>query len=187
MARTPIKSDAQGGAGVIRLYPHRATSKALANAQARLDRGELENKRSRLTAKQEAFAQAMDNGLTQADAIRQAYNVENSSPQAIYVMAAKNMNNPKIAGRIVELKQARDRVTSLDGVALRSFVAERLKLEAEQASQPGARVRALELLGKLTEVGAFAEQRIDLTPRKTEQQVEQEIKDLLERLRPQPG
>ncbi len=42
----------------------------------------------------------------------------------------------------------------------------------------------MELLGKLTEVGAFAEQQIDITPRKSEQQIEREIKDLLERLQP---
>ena len=45
----------------------------------------------------------------------------------------------------------------------------------------------MELIGKLTEVGAFAEQRLDLTPKRSEAEIEQEIRDLLERLQPQAG
>ncbi len=184
MAKTPNKSDAIGGAGVIRLYPHKSTERAIAKAQERLDKGQLSKRGHRLTGKQEIFCQRIVDGYTQADAIRAAYDVSKSSNQAIYVMGCKAMANPKIVERVAEIRAARDRVTSLDGVALKAFVIERLKIEAEEAKQDGARVRALELLGKLTEVGAFAEQRIDISPRKTEQQVEREIKDLLERLQP---
>ena len=186
MARTPIKSDAQGGAGVIRLYPHKSTERAIAKAQERLDKGQLSKRAHRLTGKQEIFSQRIVDGYTQADAIRAAYDVSKSSDQAIYVMGCKAMANPKIVERVAEIRAARDRVTSLDGVALKAFVIERLQIEAEHAKQDGARVRALELLGRLTEVGAFAEQRIDMTPRRSEQEIEAEIMALLEHLQPEP-
>ncbi len=186
MAQTPNKSDAKGGAGVIRLYPHKSTERAIAKAQERLDKGQLSKRGHRLTGKQEIFSQRIVDGLTQADAIRAAYDVSNSSDQAIYVMGCKAMANPKIVERVAEIRAARDRVTSLDGVALKAFVIERLKIEAEEAKQDGARVRALELIGKLTEVQAFADVSIDRTPKRTEAEIEADIKDLLEHLRPGP-
>ncbi len=100
MATTPNKSDAKGGAGVIRLYPHKSTERAIAKAQERLDKGQLSKRGHRLTGKQEIFCQRIVDGLTQADAIRAAYDVSNSSDQAIYVMGCKAMANPKIVERI---------------------------------------------------------------------------------------
>ncbi len=72
-----------------------------------------------------------------------------------------------------------------DGASLRAFVVNGLQIEATEAESPGARVRALELLGKLTEVQAFADVSIDHTPKRTEAEIEADIKDLLERLRPE--
>ncbi len=184
MAKTPNKSDAKGGAGVIRLYPHKGTQKAIERQAERLASGKLKTT-GRLTAKQEAFAQAMHHGLTQADAIRQCYNVENSSPQSIYAMGKKNMNNTLIAARIVELRELEEADARLDKGNLKAFVIENLKKESLEANSPGARVRALELLGKLTEVQAFADVSIDRTPTRTEAEIEADIADLLERLQPQ--
>lgn len=59
-----------------------------------------------LTAKQEAFAQAIADGLDQASAYRAAYDAENMSDPAIYVEASRIMDNPKVALRVKELKDA---------------------------------------------------------------------------------
>ena len=59
-----------------------------------------------LTGKQELFAQGIAKGLTQADAYREAYDCSNMSNDAIYVEACKSINDPKIALRIGELKEA---------------------------------------------------------------------------------
>lgn len=59
-----------------------------------------------LTAKQEAFAQGIADGLDQASAYRAAYNAENMSDPAIYVEASRIMDNPKVALRVKELKDA---------------------------------------------------------------------------------
>lgn len=57
-----------------------------------------------LTAKQEAFAQAIADGLNQSDAYRKAYDVEAMKPQSINRKAKELMDNGKITARIDELK-----------------------------------------------------------------------------------
>lgn len=60
----------------------------------------------KLTAQQEAFAQAIADGLNQADAYRKTYKAANSKPQRVWVQASELAANPKVAGRIDELKTA---------------------------------------------------------------------------------
>lgn len=57
-----------------------------------------------LTAKQEAFCQAIVQGAGQSDAYRQAYTVKKMKPAAVDVEASRLMDNPKIAQRVVELR-----------------------------------------------------------------------------------
>jgi hypothetical protein len=59
---------------------------------------------NKLTAKQEAFAQGIADGLGQADAYRSAYDAENMKDDSIYPIASKLMNNHKVATRVAELK-----------------------------------------------------------------------------------
>lgn len=59
-----------------------------------------------LTFKQEAFAQAIADGMTQADAYRAAYDAEGMSDGAIYVEASKLIDRPNVAQRVKELKEA---------------------------------------------------------------------------------
>ena len=59
-----------------------------------------------LTAKQEAFAQGIIQGLSYADAYRAAYDTKKMSTNAIYVESSKLVDNPKIAQRVAELRKA---------------------------------------------------------------------------------
>lgn len=60
----------------------------------------------KLTAKQEAFAQAIADGMTQADAYRVAFDVKpTTKPQSIWDSASKVMANPEVAHRVAELKE----------------------------------------------------------------------------------
>lgn len=59
-----------------------------------------------LTAKQEAFAQAIADGMSQAEAYRTAYDAENMQDSSIYVEASKLIDNPNVAQRVKELKEA---------------------------------------------------------------------------------
>ncbi len=59
---------------------------------------------AKLTAKQEAFAQAIADGLGQADAYRMAYDAEGMKDNTVYPKASRMMNEGKIRARIDELK-----------------------------------------------------------------------------------
>ena len=76
-----------------------------------------------LTAKQEAFAQAIADGMTQADAYRTAYDAESMSDNAIYVEASKLIDNPNVAQRVKELKDAlADRVLWTREMSVKALV-----------------------------------------------------------------
>ena len=57
-----------------------------------------------LTAKMEAFCQAIADGLTQADAYRRAYDAENMKPETVQDTASKLIKNPQVTHRLKELK-----------------------------------------------------------------------------------
>ena len=57
-----------------------------------------------LTAKQEAFAQALADGMTQADAYRKAYSVREATTKSVHELASKLAKNAKVASRIDALK-----------------------------------------------------------------------------------
>lgn len=59
-----------------------------------------------LTAKQEAFCQAMADGMTQSDAYREAFNVGASTkPETIHKRASELMQNGEVTGRVSQLRQ----------------------------------------------------------------------------------
>ena len=112
-----------------------------------------------LTSKQEAFCQGVGaRGETLAVAYRSAYDAENMSPHTVHNEACKLMGRPDIAARVNALVQAKQAKTSHDAARIRSYVIERLHVEASDTNNPpSVRVRAIELLGKLGDVGAFVE------------------------------
>lgn len=111
-----------------------------------------------LTAKQEAFAEQVASGATLAASYRAAYDAGSMSAAAIHTEASKLMCHPGIAQRVNVLVRDRQAKTSLDAARIRQHVIERLHAESiDPDSSPAARVRALELLGKLDVVGAFRE------------------------------
>ena len=58
----------------------------------------------KLTAKQEAFAQAIADGLGQADAYRTAYDAEGMADSTVYPKASRMLGEGKIRARVDELK-----------------------------------------------------------------------------------
>lgn len=59
---------------------------------------------AKLTAKQEAFAQGIADGLGQADAYRMAYDAEGMKENSVYVNASKLMKNAKVTQRVSDLR-----------------------------------------------------------------------------------
>jgi phage terminase small subunit len=102
----------------------------------------------KLTAKQEAFAQAIADGLGQADAYRFAYDAENMKDETVYPNASRLMNNSKVAARVAELKsqvvekQLWTREMSVKGL----MSAYRIALEAKTSTGMTAAVKELNIM-----------------------------------------
>lgn len=110
-----------------------------------------------LTSKQEAFSVGVGSrGETLAQAYRSAYDAAEMTPHTIHNEACKLMGNPAVAARVNALVLERQAKTSLDSTRILAHVRERLMAESlDPDSSPSARIRALELLGRLGTVSAF--------------------------------
>lgn len=102
----------------------------------------------KLTAKQEAFAQAIADGLGQADAYRMAYDAESMKDESIYPQASKLMKNPKVATRVSELKaQVADKQLWTREMSVKGLIsAYRIALEAKTSTGMTAAVKELNIM-----------------------------------------
>ena len=127
----------------------------------------------KLTAKQEAFAQAIADGMTQADAYRNAFNVKSTTkPESIWDSASKIMGNPEVAHRVSELKE------KLASKALWSReMSIKALVRAFQLAEKGINPQAM--TGAIKEINAMhgfnAPQKIDLSAELTLRRIERVI------------
>jgi len=116
-------------------------------------------KDKRLTGKQIAFAEALAMGDTKAGAYRKAYNTK-AKPQVQSLEGQRLAASPAISLQIDAFRLALEAQRYATPTALRALVIERLTQAAINPDVPPAQqLRALELLGKVTEVAAFTERR----------------------------
>ena len=116
-------------------------------------------KTSRLTHKQREFAREIAMGETKAGAYRKAYDSSGKGTTESQE-GQKLTKNPMISRQIEAFKLAIEAQKYASPLALRSLVIERLTAAAiDDNIKPAQRLRALELLGKVTEVAAFTERR----------------------------
>jgi hypothetical protein len=103
---------------------------------------------AKLTAKQEAFAQGIADGLGQADAYRMAYDAEGMKDNTIYPLASKLMNNNKVATRVAELKsQVADKQLWTREMSVKGLMsAYRIALEAKTSTGMTAAVKELNIM-----------------------------------------
>lgn len=111
-----------------------------------------------LTAKQEAFVRAVVlDGLNFTAAYRVSHCADDMAPATVWAKASALAKADKVRVRILELQAEMERRTYDDAERMRTLVIERLWAEALNARQDGARVRAVELLGKT--IGMFKDRQ----------------------------
>jgi hypothetical protein len=116
-------------------------------------------KKTTLTHKQRKFAEALAAGDTKAGAYRAAYNTH-TNPHAQSIEGQRLAAHPSISLQVEALRLAAEARAYATPPALRALVLERLTAHAiDPDVKPAQRLRALELLGKVTEVAAFTERR----------------------------
>jgi pectin methylesterase-like acyl-CoA thioesterase len=101
-----------------------------------------------LTAKRKAFAQAVADGQSQADAYRSAFDAGRMSPGAVWTEASLLARNPQVALRVEELKAEAEEVRQTMLVGREEAILAQLEKEALTARTDSARIRAIELLGR---------------------------------------
>jgi hypothetical protein len=116
-------------------------------------------KESPLTAKQKAFARGVAMGDTKAGAYRKAYKTS-GKPQTQSQEGTRLMNDPKIAAYAEAINKAIELQALQTPQHLRALVVTELTKHAiNEELPPAQRLRALQLLGTVTEVAAFTERR----------------------------
>jgi hypothetical protein len=109
-----------------------------------------------LTPKQAKFAANLAEGMSQAEAYRNAYDAENMAPETIHSHASRMAARDKVRTRVDALIAERMRLLETRGVSDRSKVVGLLRQFAEDDARPDhVRLRAVELWGKTC--GAFIE------------------------------
>lgn len=114
---------------------------------------------ARLTPKQKQFARMVALGESKAGAYRKAYNSKGKSKTAAnngYNLA----KNSDIAATTEAFRQAQAFAEQHTPAQIRAFVIQQLTQHAQDDENPPAqRIKALELLGKVAEVGAFVDRK----------------------------
>lgn len=102
----------------------------------------------KLTAKQEAFAQGIADGLGQADAYRMAYNADGMKDITLYPLASKVMSNSKVATRVAELKgQMADKQLWTREMSVKGLMtAYKIALEAKTSTGMTGAVKELNIM-----------------------------------------
>jgi len=109
-----------------------------------------------LTPKQAKFAANLAEGMSQAEAYRNAYDAENMANETIHAHASRLAKRDKVAARVNALVEERMRLLETRGVSDRAKVVTLLRKFAEDEARPDhVRLRAVELWGKTC--GAFVE------------------------------
>lgn len=112
-----------------------------------------------LTHKQVKFAEAIARGETKAGAYRAAYKTQ-GKPETQSHAGTRLLQDSRIAAQVKAFQVAAEARRYATPAALRGLVIEQLTAMAVNEDMPPAqRLRALELLGKVTEVAAFTERR----------------------------
>ena len=133
-----------------------------------------------LTEKQEAFAMAIFEGANFSEAYRLAYDAQNMSAAAVHTEACLLAQNPKVSQRLDQLFRDREQQRRMQSLSRSDLVLKQLTdLALSPDVQDGARVRALELLGK--SVALFTD-RVE-TEDKTDRTADEIERDLTEKLR----
>ena len=112
-----------------------------------------------LTKKQKAFAEEVVKTGNKSASYRKTYNTKGKATTA-HRDAQKIANNPKVVTYMQALEQAKAAETYLLPARLRSIAIHRLTgLALNDKINPAQQLKALELIGKMTEVALFTERR----------------------------
>tara|TARA_R110002020_G_scaffold70049_3_gene181882 strand:+ start:348 stop:818 length:471 start_codon:yes stop_codon:yes gene_type:complete len=138
---------------------------------------------SGLTPKQEKFVQGVLSGLTGSDAYRNAYDCSKMKDSSIHRESCVLMSNPKITARLRAGYRRLEDSSITSAISLRQMVTEQLVKEAKDTdNQAQSRIRALELIGKISEVALFTDRIETNTNNKTSDEIKLELEEKIQQM-----
>jgi len=146
----------------------------------------VKSKEQPLTQKQLNFCELICDGYTKADAFRKAYDVGvDTKEKSVHEMASKTFNNIKVMGRIKAIQNQRMEDQRMLAIKRSEFIMKQLEKEAmDLDNNSSSRIRALELMGKSSDVGLFTD-KVELKTDNnsmTSEELEDQLKDKLQKL-----
>lgn len=112
-----------------------------------------------LTPKQKQFARNIAMGKSKAQSYREAYNTK-ASPNVVGTEASRLSLRPEIALEIEAYREAIEAEKHRTPIQLRALVIHQLtKMALNDKVNDAQRIKSLELLGKVAEVGAFVDRK----------------------------
>jgi hypothetical protein len=118
-----------------------------------------EGKTPRLTSKQKAFAHAIALGETKAEAYRKAYK-RDAKPSSLSKDPYTIAKNPRIVQEVEAYRLALEAEKHRTPVQLKALLVQQLVQHSlDEDFPPAQRMKALQMIGNLFEVGAFLERK----------------------------
>ena len=134
----------------------------------------------KLTAKQTKFVQNVLSGMTQVDAYKAAgYDTSRCTDKSVWELASRLFANVKVSSRIRAGHARQDDAALLSGLATRQHIQRTLYGLTTDGENDAARLRACELLGKLTDVAAFKERIAVENDQRTPEEIAVELEEKL--------
>ena len=134
-----------------------------------------------VTAKEEAFAQAVAEGCSLAEAFRRSHDASGMKDETVWSQAMKVNNRDRVRARITFILDERQRETLHDKRRATEWALRRLQEEAEKAEQAGARVAAVQTVMRFHAL-LTDRQEIEQHDTRTTEQLRQELADALAQL-----
>ena len=144
--------------------------------------GDVISKDINLTSKQRKFAENIAlKGMNKTEAYRQAYNT-NGKANGQSVDANKLSNNPKVSLMITQLQASETMKNLILPSSLRALAIEKItELAIDDDISPRDRLKALELIGKFTEVSLFDRMETEKVIVSNSEEVKAKLMDSLKR------
>lgn len=140
-----------------------------------------------VSEEEEAFVQYISTGFSRQKAYILAFGEDPNLPHQIARHKSQTvLGKTRVSERLREVLAEQAQYALAEGERLKSFIRARLEDEAENAMESGARLRALELLGKLPDVQIFSDKVQHTVVNGSSAAIEEEIRKKLARLLPAP-
>tara|TARA_R100000935_G_scaffold25519_1_gene45378 strand:+ start:919 stop:1398 length:480 start_codon:yes stop_codon:yes gene_type:complete len=136
-----------------------------------------------LTPKQEKFIQGVLSGMTASESYRNSYSTKNMKDSSIWREASVLMSHPKVSQRVKAGFKRKEQYGVSTALSLRQFVTDQLIKEAKDINNnESARIRALEMIGKISEVALFTDRVETTNNNRTSDEIKLELEQKIHEL-----